>query len=436
VTTVILGGGLTGLTVARLLHERGEDVTVLEKEETIGGLCRSRTEDGFTFDTGGSHIIFSRDAEVLSFMQDVLEENKDTRERNTKIFYKGQFVKYPFENGLADLPAEDRFFCLNEYITTMLALERGDLKEPENFKEWIYYTFGRGIAESYMVPYNEKIWNYPTDKMSLHWVDGRIPRPPVEDIIRSACGIETEGYTHQSIFTYPIEGGIEAMIHAIAKPIRSFIRAGSAVVSLRKKESQWEVTLADGSVLLADHCISTIPLQHLLPCLESVPDTIRDAVSALKYNSIICVGVGLSKELPSYSWLYVPEKELGAFNRISFPSNFSVTTAPDGCSSVLLEITCNNGDELYNLSDSDVTHHAIEGLIKMGFVSDKEEVVATTVSREEFAYVVYDLDYQKNIKTIRDYFESQNIDLLGRFSEFEYLNMDGIIRHVFDYLNT
>ncbi|MGD9490598.1 MAG: NAD(P)-binding protein, partial [Methanoregulaceae archaeon] len=56
VNTVILGGGLTGITLARQLHQAGERVHVLEAEETTGGLCRSRQEAGFTFDTGGSHI--------------------------------------------------------------------------------------------------------------------------------------------------------------------------------------------------------------------------------------------------------------------------------------------------------------------------------------------------------------------------------------------
>jgi len=114
VKTAVLGGGLTGVTLARLLHERGDDVTVLERGETIGGLCRSKTEAGFTFDIGGSHIIFSRDAEALSFMLSALGGNADRRKRNTKILYKGRYVKYPFENGLMDLPAEDRFFCINE----------------------------------------------------------------------------------------------------------------------------------------------------------------------------------------------------------------------------------------------------------------------------------------------------------------------------------
>ncbi|MDD4253352.1 MAG: NAD(P)-binding protein, partial [Methanoculleus horonobensis] len=188
--SAVLGGGLTGITLARLLHERDDDVTVLERNETIGGLCRSRTEAGFTFDAGGSHIIFSRDTEVLSFMLSVLGENADRRTRNTKILYKGRYVKYPFENGLYQLPDEDRFFCINEFVKNLIAVEKGEVLPPTNFAEWITYTFGRGIAECYMLPYNEKIWNYPADRMSHHWVEGRIPRPPVEDIIKSAIGIE------------------------------------------------------------------------------------------------------------------------------------------------------------------------------------------------------------------------------------------------------
>ena len=77
VKTAILGGGLTGLTLARFLSGAGEEVVVLEAETSIGGLCRSRKESGFTFDTGGSHIIFSKDEEVLRFMLAVLGENRE-----------------------------------------------------------------------------------------------------------------------------------------------------------------------------------------------------------------------------------------------------------------------------------------------------------------------------------------------------------------------
>ena len=432
-TVAILGGGLTGVTFARLLKEKGEDIIVLERESRIGGLCRSKTENGFTFDIGGSHIIFSRDTEVLNFMRDVLRENKDERNRNTKIFFKGRYVKYPFENGLYQLPPEDCFFCINEFVKNLIAIEKGEVDEPENFRDWIYYTFGKGIAESYMVPYNEKIWNYPTEEMSMHWMEGRIPRPPVEDIIKSAIGIETEGYTHQSTFSYPVTGGIEALVREIADPVKEDIRTGFEIKSVKKTPNGF--IISNGAEEIAcESCISTIPVQALIRCLDDIPENVRNAVNALKFNSIACVGIGVEDEMSDISWLYIPQKEAGRFNRISFPSNYSTEVAPEGCSSVLAEITFNDGDEVSKMTDDEIAEHCIDGLCEMGIIPSKQKVVYTTVERFEYAYVVYDIDYLKNIKIVTDYFSKSGIDLVGRFSEFEYINMDGCIRHVFDYI--
>ena len=431
--TAVLGGGLTGVTLARLLHERGDDVTVLERGETIGGLCRSKTEAGFTFDIGGSHIIFSRDAEALSFMLSALGGNADRRKRNTKILYKGRYVKYPFENGLMDLPAEDRFFCINEFVRNLIAVEKGEVPPPANFAEWIVSTFGRGIAECYMLPYNEKIWNYPADRMSHHWVDGRIPRPPIEDIIRSAIGIETEGYTHQAVFSYPVEGGIEALVRAIAEPVLPAVRTGFTVSSIREEGDGFAVS--DGrETVHAGRLISTIPLQNLLPCLSGVPADVRAACDALRYNSLCSVFIGIAGEVPDISWLYVPDEAAGLFNRVSFPSNYSTRVAPAGHSSILAEITYNGGDAVSRMADADLIEHTVTSLVAAGLIPSRDTVVYTGIARQEFAYVVYDIDYQKNIGIVREFCREKGIDLVGRFSRFEYLNMDGCIRSAIDFL--
>jgi protoporphyrinogen oxidase len=434
VKTAILGGGLSGLTLARLLQEQGEEVVVLEAEQEYGGLCRSKTDQGFTFDTGGSHIIFSRDDEALAFMRRMIAGNEQRNNRTTKIFYKQQFVKYPFENGLSDLPLEDRFFCINEFIKTLIAIEKGKIPAPVNFREWIYYTFGNGIAECYMIPYNEKIWKYPTDKMSLHWVDGRIPRPPVEDIIKSAIGIDTEGYTHQSVFSYPLDGGINVLASAIARPIEPCIKTGFRVRSIKKSGEIWQISNGDERIQ-ADQCICTMPVQHLLPCLEGVPSDVKTAADALKYNSLVCVNIGIKGPVPKISWLYVPDPSIGRTNRISFPSGYSRHVAPDGCNSILAEITYQPGDDVADIPDREIISEVVDMLQTMQILQ-KDQIIYSSVERQPFAYVVYDLDYQKNIRVVKEYCKEIGIPLVGRFAQFEYLNMDGCIRSVMDFIAT
>jgi protoporphyrinogen oxidase len=254
----ILGGGISGLSLAHLYDGTSE---ILEKEDRLGGHCRSHRKDGFTFDEGG-HILFSRDPDVLERMLSVLGNNVERRHRNNKIWYKNRFVKYPFENGLGDLDREDIFDCLNSYI-------HNDYPEPTNFEEWIYHTFGRGIFERYLIPYNEKIWKTSLKQMTMDWAGGRVPKRPAEDIIKSALGISTEGYTHQLYYYYPRQGGFESLPRALATAAapRCTIRTGFSVKSIRRDGGRWIV--ADRSRERAyDRLVSTIPIQEFVPMLQ------------------------------------------------------------------------------------------------------------------------------------------------------------------------
>jgi len=221
----ILGGGISGIALAAHL---GDNVEVLEKRPRIGGLCGSISENGFTFDAAGPHIMFSKNKDVLALMVEVLGDNVHQRRRDNKIWFKGRLVKYPFENDLAALAPQDNFECIHGYIVNPHAND-----EPHNLAEWSYKTFGEGISNKYFLPYNKKIWNYDTHKLGLEFVS-RIPKPPMEDVLKSAIGIPTEGYLHQLYYYYPVEGGYEQIVHGVAKRVRGTIRAGFAVERVRR----------------------------------------------------------------------------------------------------------------------------------------------------------------------------------------------------------
>jgi protoporphyrinogen oxidase len=430
----ILGGGLTGLTVGYLLNQKGIDFTLLEKESECGGLMRSLVEGGYTFDYGGSHILFSKDKEALGFLVDRLGDNKVTNRRNTKILYRGRYVKYPFENGLADLSSEENFECLREFIQTLIKKERGELAEPRNLNEWFYYMFGKGMADKYMIPYNEKIWKHPTTDISLEWVD-RIPNPPVDDILKSSLGIPTEGYTHQLNFQYPAVGGIQTIIKALENRMEKHIQRQFQVKRILKKGRKWEVSDGEREIEF-DKIICTIPIHDLIEALANggtkIPPDAENAVRRLKFNSIITIMVGIDvPKLNDLSWLYIPDKS-PLTHRISFPSNFSPKAAPEGKSSVLAEVTCNYGDEVWIRKDGDLISQAVNDLHELRII-DRESVCFTALRRSKYAYVISDLDFEKNMKTVSSFSKKVGIDLVGRFAEFRYMNMDACVRRAMEY---
>ena len=88
--TAILGAGVSGLSLARFLLEGGlarHDLTVFEAAPAVGGLCASKTVDGFTYDVTGGHILYSKDAAAMRWMKDAAGGDKAfvEKRRETKI---------------------------------------------------------------------------------------------------------------------------------------------------------------------------------------------------------------------------------------------------------------------------------------------------------------------------------------------------------------
>ena len=410
----ILGGGISGIALAAHLDQ---SVEVLEKRDRIGGLCGSIIDQGFTFDAAGPHIMFSKNKEVLNLMVQTLGDNVHQKRRDNKIWFKGRLVKYPFENDLASLPPEDNFECILGYLKN----PKHDTK-PTNLSEWSYATFGKGISEKYFLPYNRKIWNYDPEKLGLEFVS-RIPKPPMEDVLKSSIGIPTEGYLHQLYFYYPVRGGYESVVHAFARGVRGNIRTSWAVAEVRRQDGKWLVASANGERRTFDTLISTLPIHELLSIWPDAPQDARAAAAKLRYNSLINVLLGSSEDRGyTYTAIYLPDPEI-AFHRLSFPKAFSEHNVPAGGSAMMAEITTNEGDEMFGMSDEQVLDRVIGDLERTGF-ADRKSITYQRVVRFTYGYPVYDLEYRRNVTALREAVERTGLRLLGRFAQFDYINSD------------
>jgi protoporphyrinogen oxidase len=411
----ILGGGISGIALAAHLDE---NVEILEKSDRTGGLCGTIIEDGFTFDAAGPHIMFSKNKEVLNLMIEVLGDNVHQNRRENRIYFKGSLVKYPFENDLASLPKEDNFDCIYGYIVNPRANEA----PVTNLAQWSYVTFGAGISEKYFIPYNEKIWNYDANKIGTEFVE-RIPKPPMEDVLKSSIGISTEGYLHQLYYSYPTVGGFEAIVHGFEKRVRGTIETAWPVASVERVADGWRVVSTLGDERVYETLVNTIPIHELLKIWKDAPDSVHEDAAKLRYNSLLNVLIGCDTDPGhNYTALYVPDTNL-LFHRLSFPKAFSDKCVPSGGSSIMAEITSNEGDGIWEMSDEALIERVIGEVESIGFV-DRNSIVYKRVARFKYGYPVYDLEYRRNVTAMRDAVAATGLHLLGRFAQFDYINSD------------
>lgn len=418
---VILGGGLSAISTAYFLQEKEkiEEIIILEKDDAPGGLCRSIKKDGYTYDIG-PHILFSKDKEMLQLMLDVLPAKNDLR-RSNQIIYKGRYVQYPFENDLSKLPEEDLNYCVTQFKNNPY-----ENYDATNMLQFFLKTFGEGITNTYLRPYNEKIWKYDPSFMDTQMVD-RIPKPTHEEIMRSASGETVDGYVHQLYFSFPSEGGIEAVVQGFIRKLKDkcTIRCNQDITYVKKTQNGYEVVVND-EVIIVDKVISTIPIQELGRIYQT-PERVKKHINDLRYNSIIIAFVKTKEDLSGDNFAFMnPEKDI-IFHRIS-KMDFLGDNYKSDSATYMVEVTYRKGDYTDSLTEEQLKNRIAEGLQKIEFIKEKKDVEFINITRHQYAYVIYDLCHKSNMDAIREYFSNEGIVLNGRFGNFEYWNMDRVIR--------
>ena len=283
---VIIGAGPTGLGAAYRLNElRYSDYRVLESRDHPGGLASSYRDDmGFTWDVGG-HVAHSHYAYFDDVVDQVLGDRRFYHVRESWICLKERFVPYPFQYNLHHLDAED---C-QKALRGLDQLLGGD-HPADNLADWIDATFGPGIGELFMHPYNKKVWGFALDTLSADWIQDRVAMP---DVRRVRQNIEARrddiSWGPNSRFFYPAEGGIGAIWRGVSSclpPDRLAWKATVASVDLSARQ----LTLVDGATVGYTSLISSIPLDLLCGMCCGLDEGTLQAATELVHSSCHVIG--------------------------------------------------------------------------------------------------------------------------------------------------
>ncbi len=278
---------------------------------------------------------------------------------------------------------------------------------------------GDGFARHFMVPYNEKLWKCDLDRMSSGWVAGRVPEAPIRDILRSAIGIDTEGYTHQSMFWFPKHGGFETMVRGAVDGGGFALCCRTPVEEVRRDGDSFRV---NGETF--DLVVNTVPLPLIEPAIAEIPAAIRADVQALQPISLVnvLIGVKLDEPMPPLSWIYLPFEGQGPANRVTYYSNYSPHNAPAGHGCYMAEVT-HRGDLRPDRAWAKDLCTALDG----AGVLDASKVVKLDWTDSRFAYIDQNLEFAARIARVREWFDQSGYITFGRFGRYEYHNSDQCI---------
>jgi len=428
---VIVGGGPAGISAAHKLVEQQIPCLLLEKDEQMGGLCKTVKYKGFRCDIGG-HRFFTKNKEIQAIWENTLGDEFLVRQRLSRIYYRGKFFYYPLRvgNALSGLGPQESMKIVLSYLKSRV----WPIKPEVSFDDWVSNRFGKVLFNTFFKTYTEKVWGIPCTTLSADWAAQRIRNLSLGRALFNALGIKSGGKVASLIenFHYPRLGPGQMYEDMSRRLVNQGgeIRTGQEVVEIRHKQNKVTAVLTrrEGGEQLSScsHCFSSMPITELVNRMSPrAPEEVLQAARSLRYRSIITVNLLFKTKttLPD-NWIYLHSPEVTA-GRLQLYENWSPSMVPSsGTSSAGFEYFCFEGDPFWRLSDSDLIKTALQDQAHLNFYHP-EDWLDGFVVRYAKAYPMYEDGYERHLGLIKGWLaQFNNLFCIGRYGQFRYNNMD------------
>lgn len=392
----VIGAGISGLAFAKYASTKKNTpvkVKVFERGAKIGGIAKVKmVADNIPFHMVGGHCFNSKHQSVKDFVfNHVLPVDQWRKiDRHATILFKGNRVNYPIEYSVREI------FKFNPELALFIVSDffKADKTAGSNLEEWFENNFGYTLAHEYFIPYNRKIWGVDPSSMTSDWVIDKLPVPNEMEIMKGLVDHNKDTMPHSS-FYYPLSGTQNTFIDALSEDIDIILNSEIDSVSKRFDGTY----VINGEIF--DHVVYTGALDQIGDSFSINSPVVIDSLDKLRYNKVT-TAIWKSKETED-TWTYIPDSQC-VFHRMIHIGNFI------------------GSNQNYTITEA-VGEVSYERILESGKGLDQLiELVDYNVSGR--AYVIFDRNIKVSKKVIFEYFQGENIHLLGRFGEWDYYNMD------------
>ncbi len=476
---IIIGAGPAGLTAAYELLDKSDDyeVVVLEESNTFGGISRTVNYKGNRMDMGG-HRFFSKVPEINQWWEKMLptqgalpyddvilgrtsttvDGGPDPEKTDRVMLKRNRLSRIFFKNKFFDYPVSLKFDTIKNMGlgTTMVVgfsyMKSAVFKRKEKSLEDFYINrFGKKLYSMFFENYTENLWGRHPSEISPEWGAQRVKGLSIKAILGDIFGkmfhkknrkVETSLIEE---FSYPKLGPGQLWEYTADRIIEmggTIIKNASVRKIVKDKDNRLTgvVYIRNGEEigLDGDYIISSMPVKDLAEGMNDFPEDMLAIAKGLPYRDYMTVGVlvphlalenrtkikTIGNIVPD-NWVYVHDRNV-KMGRFQLYNNWSPYLVKDIENTVWigLEYFCNEGDELWSMTDDDFGKMGIREMVQMKLIGNENEVIDYHVERVKKAYPAY-FDTYDRMDELREYLDTiPNLFCIGRNGQHRYNNID------------
>jgi len=315
-------------------------------------------------------------------------------------------------------------------------LRRAWRSAPERtFEQWVTARFGRPLYEAFFGPYTQKLWGLHPSAISADWAAERISLLNLGDAALRMAGLRHAPIrTYARRYRYP-RLGMGQLYEVIATDIRRLggtVNTGARAVALETRRTRAEAVIVETGRgherIPVGQLLATIPLPELVRLLRPARSTeLARAADSLRFRALCFVNLLLGRrDFSDNTWMYVASPRFRT-SRIQEPKRRSEAMAPEGRTSLMLEVPCDVGDRTWSASTGELRELVAQELDGLGFRVD--DVVDAFCVRVEHGYPVYRLGYEADRQALLGVVAGfENVQTAGRQGLFRYVFMDAAMQ--------
>ncbi|MDZ7779902.1 MAG: FAD-dependent oxidoreductase [Gemmatimonadota bacterium] len=429
----VLGGGPAGLATAHHAGRVGLPFTLYEANGRVGGNCRTLRLGEFLFDTG-AHRLHDKDPAVTALVRRLLGDDLLGVDAPSQIFWKGRFLDFPLAP--VDLASKLPWRMLARIAAENAGrrLATGGLHgtpRPESFRDLAVRSYGRTLAETFLLGYSEKLWGERTERLSPGIAGGRLEGLDLRSFLREAVlGRGGDSRHLDGSFYYP-RHGIGMIFDRLAEEIgHHHIRLDSRITRIRHDGRRIRSFTVDGAgEVEADLVVSTLPLTLVLRLLDPAPPPeLLHVAGSMRYRHLRLGVFCLDRpHLTRNASLYFPEADR-PYTRIYESKNRSADMAPEDRTAIVVELPCGPEDAAWSMEEGKLERMLVEDLEETGLFREKD-VLRFRSYRAPFAYPILEVGFEERAEQILDYLHGfENLRLAGRSARFGYTHIHDMFR--------